>query len=379
MNELNSVISDLRRRGVVLVADGDLLRYRAPRDVLTPAERQMLAEQKYSILALLREASSREPATACVKSTSQLDRRAGHHLSKCGRCDGADPHRDSHQARLATINSTIKAKEGRCASSDTELYSLPEHGFGSHNSQNSPSLPVTANIANSAKPNSKSPRHSVADSELVPRGKRSVTIGKKRFTYHFWEGAELGGDLIGFDTETEAIQDHEIPELALASASTGTECCLIHPSLLAEFILRHRDRSFVLFNAAFDYWVVHDFLSKRGETETLDAWTELVDEDRMHDAMLLDMLIKLGKTDAYPRPRNLGEVALEYAGLQINKNDPYRLRYGEIIGADWTTLDRGFFDYAIGDAIATLAAYQAMSLEALKIMEAHGHDSTASS
>ena len=42
----------------------------------------------------------------------------------------------------------------------------------------------------------------------------------------------------------------------------------------------------------------------------------------MHDTMLLDELIRLGPTDAYPRPRNLAEVALEYAGLEIDKIRP---------------------------------------------------------
>ena len=86
----------------------------------------------------------------------------------------------------------------------------------------------------------------------------------------------------------------------------------------------------------------------------------IAEADRMHDTMLLDELIRLARTDAYPRPRDLGVVALEYAGLEIDKDDPYRLRYAEIIGRDWATVERGFFDYAVKDPIATLAAYRAM-------------------
>jgi hypothetical protein len=96
----------------------------------------------------------------------------------------------------------------------------------------------------------------------------------------------------------------------------------------------------------------------------------------MHDTMLLDELIRLARTDAYPRPRDLGVVALEYTGLEIDKDDPFRLRYGDIIGRDWAAVERGFFDYGIKDPIATLVAYHPMRAEAIKLMEAHGYDSS---
>ena len=90
--------------------------------------------------------------------------------------------------------------------------------------------------------------------------------------------------------------------------------------------------------------------------------------------MLLDELIRLARTDAYPRARDLGVVALEYAGLEIDKGNPLRLRYTEIIGRDWAAVERGFFDYAVKDPIATLAAYHPMRAEAIQLMEAHGYD-----
>jgi hypothetical protein len=189
-----------------------------------------------------------------------------------------------------------------------------------------------------------------------------------------WGGETLDGDLLGLDTETALIVENQVPPLALASASSGAEHRLIHPDRLGEFLLRHRERHFVLFNCAFDYWVVHEHLAGRRETRALRAWARAVYDGRVHDAMLLDQLLRLARTDAHPRPRNLAEVALEYAGLVIDKTDPYRLRYGEIIGKDWATVEQGFFDYAVKDPIATLAAYQAMYPEAVKLMEAHGYD-----
>jgi hypothetical protein len=80
--------------------------------------------------------------------------------------------------------------------------------------------------------------------------------------------------------------------------------------------------------------------------------------------MLLDQLYRLatdggaGGDDDYAfRARNLGVVAQEYAGLSVPKDDPYRVRYGEIIGVPFADVDPGFLDYAILDAVATWRAY----------------------
>ena len=42
--------------------------------------------------------------------------------------------------------------------------------------------------------------------------------------------------------------------------------------------------------------------------------------------------IRLARIDAEPIWRDLGTVAREYCGLQLDKDDPYRLRYAELIG-----------------------------------------------
>jgi hypothetical protein len=46
------LLNERRRRGVVLAADGDLIRYGAAPGALTPELRQALADQKAGILAL---------------------------------------------------------------------------------------------------------------------------------------------------------------------------------------------------------------------------------------------------------------------------------------------------------------------------------------
>lgn len=92
----------------------------------------------------------------------------------------------------------------------------------------------------------------------------------------------------------------------------------------------------------------------------------MVDENRLHDSMLLDALLRLGRDDSYPVPRRLDEIAREYAGLTISKEDPYRMRYGEIIGTDWNTVEKGFFTYGIKDPIVTRLAYQEIRRQAQK-------------
>jgi hypothetical protein len=91
--------------------------------------------------------------------------------------------------------------------------------------------------------------------------------------------------------------------------------------------------------------------------------------------MLLDMLVRLARSDNYPAPRNLGEVAREYADLQVDKDDPYRTRYAEIIGKNWDDVEEGFFTYAIKDAIVTRPAYLSLRKRARALAEESGRSS----
>jgi hypothetical protein len=217
------------------------------------------------------------------------------------------------------------------------------------------------------------------DARLPQRHKNCLTsmvarLGELEILYSVYVGETLEGIWIGFDTETALIEGHKIPALALASASTGDQHRLIHPDRVGEFILAHEGLDYVFHNVAFDFWVVAEHLALRREDEALQAWWAIADDDRMHDTMLLDQLIRLARDDAHPRPRNLAEVAREYAGLVVDKSDPYRLRYAEIIGQDWADVDPGFFQYAIKDPIATWASYQTMASEAIELMEVNGYD-----
>jgi DNA adenine methylase len=203
-----------------------------------------------------------------------------------------------------------------------------------------------------------------------------VTISGTTYVYSTrWDGTPLAcpeGTLV-LDTETEAIEDLHIrvPALALASASDGTTHTLVHPDDLAAFVLAHPDVRWVCHNAAFDFWVLERHLREHGHQEALDTWWRVADEDRLGDSMLLDGLLRLARNDSFPAPRNLEVVAKEYAGLEIDKADPYRMRYGELIGKPWPPGDRGFLDYAIKDAIATWPAYQEIRRQATTLANAH--------
>jgi DNA adenine methylase len=209
---------------------------------------------------------------------------------------------------------------------------------------------------------------------------RAVTVSGQTFTYERrWSGARLDSPdgYLALDTETELIPADPgapPPRLALASASSGTVHCLIHPDDLGRFLRTHADLRYVHHNCAFDFWVVHQHLTARGDQEALALWWQAADEGRLHDTMLLDALVRLARNDDYPKPRDLGTVAREWAGLDVNKDDPFRLRYAELIGADWSAVDEGFFSYAVLDAIATHAVHARLREEAARLAIRHARD-----
>ena len=126
-----------------------------------------------------------------------------------------------------------------------------------------------------------------------------VTISGFRYRYRRWHpGERLRGHLMAIDTETALIDGHQVPSLALATASGDRWHVLIHPDDLGHFILTHSHMKFVGHNVAFDYWVIHDHLLARNEFEALEAWKKTVVERRLHDTMLLDMLLRLERSDS---------------------------------------------------------------------------------
>lgn len=175
-----------------------------------------------------------------------------------------------------------------------------------------------------------------------------------------WNGEELDRNEVALDCETTMIQDEEVPDLVLVAVSDGRSSFVLKPEQLGNFLELHRSRSFVCHNTAFDFRVVKKALSDPR------VWWEVADEGRLHDTMLLDMLISLAESDAYPRPRNLGQVAKQWAGMELDKSDPFRTRFSELLEADWGQVDPGFFEYAVRDAEATVRSWHSMKTAARK-------------
>jgi hypothetical protein len=237
-----------------------------------------------------------------------------------------------------------------------------------------------------------STRHILKEHNTVPASLTpTVCISGKTFPYQRpWDGQRLelrpACPYVAFDTETEVVDlTRAVPRLALAAVSTGGQHALLHPDQLGDFLLRHHDARYVFFNVAFDFWVVDRHLRSREEEKARRLWWDACHEGRMHCAMLLDVLVRLaegrlekakGSGKEWIPPRNLADVAAEYTALRVAKDDPFRTRYGEILGRDWTQVEEGFFAYAIKDPVVTLRAYLNLTDVAQRIMREHGYDPT---
>ena len=221
---------------------------------------------------------------------------------------------------------------------------------------------------------------------LASGSRLQVTISGFPYSYARWRPGDARlGQLLAIDTQTALIDAPNIPSLVMVTASDGRRHVLIHPDDLGEFILYHSASDFVCHDVAFDFWAIHQHLSATGETEAQQDWKQTVFNRRLHDAMLLDVLIRLAGGESAQRqgdkheiaPRDLVEVVRDYTGMTISGNESDRPQFGEIIGQDWEQVDPRFFKCAITDPIVTLLAYREMREIATDIMFDHGYDPQA--
>jgi hypothetical protein len=225
--------------------------------------------------------------------------------------------------------------------------------------------------------------------------------GPRPLQYSLWDGHRLRSSRrcpIAFDTETELIQDErESPRLALATASDGRTHVVIHPDRLAEFLLAHAGEHLVGHNVQFDFWVVDRHLREAGDEAARRVLWDVCHSGRLRDTQVLDMLIQLAtgrfrktgdagkgkrKDDDTKKvyPASLAELATDYTIYRVNKKDPYRTRFGELVGlseAQWAGVEPGFFEYAVRDAAVTHRLYPALADAAYKLMLEHGFDRSA--
>jgi DNA polymerase I-like protein with 3'-5' exonuclease and polymerase domains len=125
----------------------------------------------------------------------------------------------------------------------------------------------------------------------------------------------------------------------------------------------------VFHNVAFDFWVLWEVLSPSGRALLHDK----VEIGHVHDTMLLELLIVLATTGGQRegvgfKPPTLDELTTKWGNLRTPKDDPYRQRYGEIVGVPFADVtDRGFWDYAILDAVNLATVWPAMSAMAFDL------------
>ena len=188
--------------------------------------------------------------------------------------------------------------------------------------------------------------------------------------YSFWDGQVLDSPIIAFDTETDIVDlKREIPTLVLMTVSTYENNYVVPHTRVTEFVSKHQEvEAWVGHNVAFDYWVVLKHLKKdqdsgRYRANCTGIWKELYAGSQFKDTMHLDFLVRLAtaKSRQHFRGRNLGEVAKDWASVEVDKEDPYRMRFSELLEVpveQWETeVERGFFEYACGDTAVVLPIY----------------------
>jgi len=209
----------------------------------------------------------------------------------------------------------------------------------------------------------------------------STSINHQRYPWSFWRGQTLRRKYLALDTETPLIEGRQVPDIVLASVSDGEQSFILRPHDLPRFIETHFQSCHVVFhNIAFDFHVLDKYLSAVAAT-TARAWLwTVVEEQRVHDTMLLAGLIGLaiqdnlmtlggqgnaGPSDS-PKLPSLAVLAKHQLGIDLPK-DQYRTEYESIVGADWTEVDQGFFAYAIHDAVITYQLYCLLSHKAKQL------------
>jgi len=199
----------------------------------------------------------------------------------------------------------------------------------------------------------------------------TVQLGEQQHRWSWWNGQQLRRHF-SLDTETTLIDGYPVPDLVLVSVSDGIQNHVMLPRQLPEFLLQHLpyDHHIVCHNVAFDFWVMDRYLANTAAAEARNWLWSAVDQQRLHDTMLLAGLVSLAQSDDDRLP-SLADATRDYCGYELEK-DVYRLRYQETIGQDWTRLDPGFFRYAVADAMATYQLYCRLTAVAKQITDRAG-------
>ena len=189
----------------------------------------------------------------------------------------------------------------------------------------------------------------------------------------------LCGSLIAITTATASVNDHEIPPLTFLIASDGQQHLVIHPDDLGGFLIAHLDSEFVCFDAGRVFWIVHKHLTLRAEAEALQVWLKVVHSHRLHDIMLLDILLRLAAGEAEEgndddkrlEPHRLPEIAITY-GIQNPNAAVETPPIGMSFGTNYSVAGPAGDQRLSTEAARLLSAYRVMHARAVEIMTRHG-------
>lgn len=160
--------------------------------------------------------------------------------------------------------------------------------------------------------------------------------------------------MIAFDTETSLISDEEpIPRMVSAAFGYDGGVDVLHhtdpatPRLVAG-CLEDEQEKIAAHNAPFDMLVT---AARYPDLEPL-VW-EAYKRGVVHDTGTCERLLDLAKGNGLRRPYNLGAVTERRLGHQLDKNDPWRKRYVELIDVPVSQWPFEALRYAADDGIWT--------------------------
>lgn len=163
---------------------------------------------------------------------------------------------------------------------------------------------------------------------------------------------------IALDTETTISTDAEpVPRLVSVALAreNASRIMLPHEPLTRRAVQDAFEQGCILANAPFD---VHVLLRQWPDLlpDILDAYWN----DRIYDVLTREKLIDIAQgTKTKDKRYNLGAVALRRADIELDKNDPYRMRYEALLGLPIEAWPEGAKRYALDDAMATYAVFEA--------------------
>lgn len=167
--------------------------------------------------------------------------------------------------------------------------------------------------------------------------------------------------LTAIDTEAFlATGDEPVPRMVCVSFAGAMGAGVLHVNdPAARAVVRYALANGVIFaNAGFDVTVIW-----RQWPELLPEIFAAYEHDRVHDVLIREKLIDIAAGGLFRfGPYDLASVSLRRAGVELDKSeDTYRLRYGDLLPYPIAHWPAAATEYAVKDAVATLATFYAQA------------------